>query len=118
MIQLPDKQDLFVGRTQTIGCSADGYPKPGFVWFKDFSVIDFTDPRFNLLHNGSLLISPVHAKDRGQYVCRITQLGDCQGTSLREQEQEITVTVYGKLILSLNLLFNNFSCLKWRKLLS
>lgn len=80
MIQLPDKQDLFVGRTQTIGCSADGYPKPGFVWFKDFSVIDFTDPRFNLLHNGSLIISPVHTKDRGQYVCRITQLGDCQGT--------------------------------------
>lgn len=95
VIQFPEDQNLFVGRTQTIQCSADGYPKPTFVWFKDFFEINLTNPRFNLLPNGSLLISPVHEKDRGEYVCRITQLGDRQGTSLREQEQEITVTVRG-----------------------
>ena len=115
--QFPQDQNLFVGRTQTIQCSADGYPKPTFVWFKDFFLIDLTHPRFNLLPNGSLLISPVHEKDRGEYVCRITQLRDRQGTSLREQEQEITVTVKGKLISTLNLHSNNLSCLKRRKLL-
>ena len=117
VIQFPEDQNLFVGRTQTIQCSADGYPKPTFVWFKDFFLIDVTHPRFNLLPNGSLLISPVHEKDRGEYVCRITQLGDRQGTSLREQEQEITVTVKGKLISTLNLHSNKLSCLKRRKLL-
>ena len=117
VIQFPEDQNLFVGRTQTIQCSADGYPKPTFVWLKDFFEIDLANPRFNLLPNGSLLISPVHEKDRGEYVCRITQLGDRQGTSLREQEQEITVTVKGKLISTLNLHSNKLSCLKRRKLL-
>ena len=112
MIQFPEDQNLFVGRTQIIQCSADGYPKPTFVWFKDFFEIDLTNPRFNRLRNGSLLISPVHEKDRGEYVCRITQLGDRQGTSLREQEQEITVTVRGKLIWTLHLHSNKLLCLK------
>lgn len=117
VIQFPEDQNLFVGRTQTIQCSADGYPKPTFVWFKDFFVIDLNNPRFNLLPNGSLLISPVHEKDRGEYVCRITQLGDRQGTSLREQEQEITVTVKGKLMSTLNLHSNKLLCLKRRTFL-
>ena len=117
VIQFPEDQNLFVGRTQTIQCSADGYPKPTFVWFKDVFLIDVTHPRFNLLPNGSLLISPVHEKDRGEYVCRITQLGDRLGTSLREQDQYIIVTVKGKLISTLNLHSNNLSCLKRRKLL-
>ena len=117
VIQFPEDQNLFVGRTQTIQCSADGYPKPTFVWFKDFLMIDLTNPRFNLLPNGSLLISPVHEKDRGEYLCRVTQLGDPQGTSLREQEQEITVTVRGKLIWTLNLHSNKLLCLKRRTFL-
>lgn len=117
MIQFPEDQNLFVGRTQTIQCSADGYPKPTFVWFKDFFEIDLKNPRFNLLPNGSLLISPVHEKDRGGYVCRITQLGDRQGTSLREQEQDITVTVKGKLMSTLNLHSNKLLCLKRRTFL-
>lgn len=112
VIQFPEDQDLFVGRTQIIKCSADGYPKPTFVWSKDPVDIDLDNPRFNLLPNGSLLISPVHETDRGQYVCRITQLGDRQGTSLREQEQEITVTVSGKMISTLNLHFNKLLWLK------
>ena len=115
--QFPQDQNLFVGRTQTIQCSADGYPKPTFEWFKDYFPIDLSNPRFNLLPNGSLLISPVHEKDRAEYVCRITQLMDRQGKSLREQEQYIIVTVKGKLISTLNLHSNNLSCLKRRKLL-
>ena len=117
VIQFPGDQNLFVGRTQTIQCSADGYPKPTFAWFKDFLLIDLTNPRFNLLPNGSLLISPVHEKDRGQYVCRITQLGDRLGKSLREQEQQITVTVKGKLIWTLNLHSNKLLSLKRRTFL-
>ncbi|XP_044166549.1 neural cell adhesion molecule 2-like [Acropora millepora] len=95
VIQFPEDQNLFVGRTQTIQCPADGYPKPTFAWLKDFFWIDLTNPRFNLLPNGSLLISPVHEKDRGEYACRITQLMHHQGTSLRQQEQYIIVTVKG-----------------------
>ena len=81
-------------------CSAEGYPKPTFVWYKNFKRVKTeVDPRFTLLPNGSLVIDPVHESDTGDYICRITQLGDKVGTSLREQRKDITVMVYGKFVL-------------------
>ena len=70
------------------------------MWYKDFKRVKTEDdPRFTLLPNGSLLIDPVHESDTGDYICRITQLGDVVGTSLREQRKDITVKVYGKFLL-------------------
>ena len=81
-------------------CSAEGYPKPTFVWYKNFKPVKTElDPRFTLLSNGSLLIDPVNETDTGHYICRITQLGDEVGTSLREQRRDITVIVYGEFVL-------------------
>ena len=81
-------------------CSAEGYPKPTFVWYKNFKRVKTEqDPRFTLLSNGSLLIDPVHETDTGDYICRITQLGDEVGTNLREQRKDITVIVYGEFVL-------------------
>ena len=98
--QFPDDQNLRVGKTETVLCSAEGYPKPTFVWYKNFKRVKTEqDPRFTLLSNGSLLIDPVHESDTGAYICRITQLGDVAGTSLREQTKNIEVTVYGKFVL-------------------
>ena len=96
--QFPQDQDLYVGKSQIVLCSAEGYPKPTFKWYKNFKLVKFDqDPRFTLLSNGSMLVNPVHEQDTGSYICRITQLGDKQGTSLREQRKEITVTVYSKM---------------------
>ena len=81
-------------------CSAEGYPKPTFVWYKNFKHVKTEqDPRFTLLSNGSLLIDPVNETDTGFYICRLTQLRDQVGTSLREQRIEIKVTVYGEFVL-------------------
>ena len=81
-------------------CSAEGYPKPTFVWYKDFKRVKTEqDPRFTLLSNGSLLIDPVRERDTGDYICRITQLGDVAGTSLREQRKNIKVIVEGEFVL-------------------
>ena len=70
------------------------------MWYKDFKRVKTEqDPRFTLLSNGSLLIDPVHERDTGDYNCRITQLGDVAGTSLREQRKNIKVIVEGKFVL-------------------
>ena len=95
--QFPRDQDLYVGKSQVVLCAAEGYPKPTFQWYKNFRLVRFKqDPRFTLLSNGSMLINPVLEVDTAEYICRITQLGDVQGTSLREQQKVIKVTVYGK----------------------
>lgn len=93
--EFPGDQDLYVGKSQLIQCSAVGYPEPTFEWYKDFLSVNFTDSRFTLLSNGTLLVSPVHERDVGEYTCRITQLGDFEGTSLREEQVVINVIVYG-----------------------
>ena len=67
------------------------------MWYKDVLSVNFTDSRFTLLSNGTLLVSPVHERDVGEYTCRITQLGDVEGTSLREELVVINVIVYGKM---------------------
>ena len=70
------------------------------MWYKNLKPVKTEqDPRFTLLPNGSLLIDPVHETDTDDYICRITQLGDEVGTSLREQRKDITVSVYGKFVL-------------------
>ena len=81
-------------------CSAEGYPKPTFTWYKNFRRVKTEqDPRFTLLSNGSLLIDPVNETDAGAYICRITQLEIEPGTSLLEQRKDITVIVYGEFVL-------------------
>ena len=97
--EFPSDQDLFVGRSQAIRCSAEGYPKPTFKWYKKRRLVKFSDPRFTLLSNGSLLINPVHELDTAEYICRITQLGAEEGTNLREESKNIQVTVYGTFLL-------------------
>lgn len=88
-----------MGETETAVCSAEGFPTPTFVWYKNFKRVKTEqDPRFTLLSNGSLLIDPVHESDTGAYICRITQFGDIVGTSLREQRKNIKVTVNGKFV--------------------
>ena len=95
--QFPSDQSLFVGKAGIIQCSANGYPKPTFKWYKNRRVINLSDPRFTRLSNGSLLIDPVHELDADEYICRIEQLGagTDQETNLREQQKVITVTVNG-----------------------
>ena len=93
--EFPLDQDLFVGRSQVIRCSAEGYPKPTFKWYKKRRLVKFSDPRFTLLSNGSLLINPVREGDTAVYICRITQLGTEEGTNLREESKDIQVKVYG-----------------------
>ena len=81
-------------------CSAEGYPKPTFTWYKNFRRVKTEqDPRFTLLSNGSLLIDPVNETDTGDYICHITQIGDRVGTSLREHFRNINVNVYGEFVL-------------------
>ena len=104
--EFPLDQDLFVGRSQVIRCSAEGYPKPTFKWYKNRRLVKFSDPRFTLLSNGSLLINPVHETDTAEYICRITQLGTEEGTNLREESKDIQVTVYGTYVL----LLLNYTC--------
>ena len=70
------------------------------MWYKNLKRVKTEqDPRFTLLSNGSLLIDPVNETDTGDYICRIMQLGDEVGTSLREQRKDITVIVYGEFVL-------------------
>ena len=98
--EFPLDQDLFVGKSQVIRCSAEGYPKPTFKWYKKRRLVKFSDPRFTLLSNGSMLINPVQELDTAEYICRITQLGETEeGTNLREEKKVIQVTVYGKFAL-------------------
>ena len=95
--QFPDHQNLRPGKAQTVLCSAEGYPQPTFLWYKNRKRVKTEeDPRFTLLSNGSLLIDPVTETDTGAYICNIRQLGDKAGT---EQMIHIQVTVCGKFVL-------------------
>ena len=95
--QFPDHQNLRVGKAETVLCSAEGYPKPTFLWFKNRKRVKTEkDGRFTLLSNGSLLIHPVDETDAGAYICRIRQLGDRVST---EQTIPINVTVCGEFLL-------------------
>ena len=99
--QFPPDQSIFVGKAEIIQCSADGYPKPTFKWYKNRKLINLSDPRFTRLSNGSLLIDPVHELDTDEYICLIEQLGadTDQGTNLREEKKVIQVTVHGTFLL-------------------
>ena len=94
---VPDHQNLREGKAETVLCSAEGYPQPTFLWYKNRKRVKTEeDPRFTLLSNGSLLIDPVTETDTGAYICNIRQLGDKAGT---EQMIHIQVTVCGKFVL-------------------
>ena len=81
-------------------CSAEGYPKPTFKWYKNFRRVKMEqDPRFTLLSNGSLLIDPVNQTDAGAYICLIRQLVDQVDTTLwRQRRKDIIVTVHGEFV--------------------
>ena len=93
--KFPRDQNLRVGKSGTVLCSAEGYPKPKFLWYKNLKHVETEqDPRFTLLSNGSLLIDPVHESDTGAYWCSIMEVG-----TRRRSWKYIKVIVYGKFVL-------------------
>jgi PTK7 protein tyrosine kinase 7 len=73
-------------------CVASGDPKPTIKWDKDLEYFQYNnteDDRFQILQNGTLLISEVHLDDEGKYGCTI-------GNSAGLKREEIRLVVKGK----------------------
>uniref|UniRef100_A0A8C8MKW2 Cell adhesion molecule DSCAM n=1 Tax=Oncorhynchus tshawytscha TaxID=74940 RepID=A0A8C8MKW2_ONCTS len=76
----PTDQDGIYGKTVTLNCSAEGYPRPTLVWkhSKGNGVPQFqpialnSGSRIQLLVNGSLLIKHVLEEDSGYYLCKVS----------------------------------------------
>ena len=67
-------------------------PAATISWTRNFSLL--TDPRFQVLQNGSLFISDVRLTDQGSYHCIATNL--LLGVS--RTSRGVTLTVLGKLV--------------------
>uniref|UniRef100_A0A0K0F6D6 Ig-like domain-containing protein n=1 Tax=Strongyloides venezuelensis TaxID=75913 RepID=A0A0K0F6D6_STRVS len=88
--QLPEnKKELsmypskpYVGSSVRIDCpSTDAYPDPSVKWHKNGVDLDFTNNRFEVLTNGSLLINRIQPQDIGFYSCILSNFaGHTKGT--------------------------------------
>lgn len=67
----PEDTTAVIGETATLECSAPPSTPPAEIrWSQDSRVI--SNPRFQVLGNGSLAISPVMFSDQGSYQCTAT----------------------------------------------
>ncbi len=56
-----------VGTNLTLVVNVSGNPLPKITWFKDQSLLDWSNPRFTLLKNNSLRITNAQVADKGRY---------------------------------------------------
>ncbi|CAL8300186.1 unnamed protein product [Merluccius merluccius] len=66
----PENTTVYQGHTAILHCQATGDPEPHIQWFvKDNLLETITDPRFQKMPNGSLVIHDVRTDDTGRYSC-------------------------------------------------
>ncbi|XP_027629631.1 peroxidasin homolog isoform X1 [Tupaia chinensis] len=66
----PQDADVTSGNTVYFTCRAEGYPKPEIIWLRNNNELSMkTDPRLNLLGDGTLMIRDTQEADQGLYQC-------------------------------------------------
>lgn len=84
------EQKIVAGNSGIISCRAEGTPAPQIEWKRqDKTPLD--KARFTQLASGSLHINPVHAQDRGMYICIFRQSKGSERVT--EEQQFINVFV-------------------------
>ncbi|CEF67032.1 Immunoglobulin subtype 2 domain and Immunoglobulin subtype domain and Immunoglobulin-like domain and Immunoglobulin I-set domain and Immunoglobulin V-set domain and Immunoglobulin-like fold domain-containing protein [Strongyloides ratti] len=88
--QLPDnKKELnmspsrpYLGDSVRLDCpTTDAYPDPSVKWHRNGIDLDYTNSRFEVLTNGSLLINRIQSQDIGFYSCILSNFaGHTKGT--------------------------------------
>lgn len=68
----PEDTDVLIRQSVLLNCSARGLPEPVITWTKNDEPLNFNDPRFQLLENGSLLLEDAMMNDAGDYKCIAT----------------------------------------------
>ena len=84
------QQSMIADASGIISCSAEGTPHPQIEWKRqDKTPLDMA--RVTQLSNGSLHINPVHAQDKGIYICIFRQSKGSERVT--EEKQFINVFV-------------------------
>lgn len=59
--------NIFVGSNVTLVVNVTGNPNPKITWFKDNKLLDWSNPRFTLLTDNSLMITNARVSESGNY---------------------------------------------------
>ncbi|EDW47591.1 GM21402 [Drosophila sechellia] len=86
----PSPKTVREGDTVTLGCVANGVPKPQIKWLRNGMDLDFNDldSRFSIVGTGSLQISSAEDIDSGNYQCRASNTVDSLDAQATVQVQE------------------------------
>ena len=85
------KQNLVMGKSGIINCTATGNPAPHLDWTREGGIPQ--QKRFKILADGSLKISVAQKGDSGTYTCTLTQMR-AEGST--KESIKISVTVIGE----------------------
>ncbi|KAG8198932.1 hypothetical protein JTE90_015139 [Oedothorax gibbosus] len=70
LIEEPNDIDVSFGGTAYFSCKADGDPKPDIVWLHNSNeILPEHDDRYNILTDGTLMITEAQDLDEGVYEC-------------------------------------------------
>nr|XP_020453243.1 inactive tyrosine-protein kinase 7 [Monopterus albus] len=66
----PENTTVYQGHTAILHCQATGDPEPHIHWMAKDKTLDISkNPRFQIMPNGSLVITDVTTEDTGRYTC-------------------------------------------------
>ncbi|KAK7488478.1 hypothetical protein BaRGS_00020263, partial [Batillaria attramentaria] len=65
----PRDVDVTFGNTVYFTCRAEGKPNPEIMWMHNNNMVEISNERFSLLHDGTLMIEDAQDDDQGSYEC-------------------------------------------------
>ncbi|KAL2082820.1 hypothetical protein ACEWY4_020593 [Coilia grayii] len=65
----PEYTTVYQGHTAMLQCQASGEPEPSLQWIVKDKMLSTSSGRFQVMQNGSLVISDVVTDDTGRYTC-------------------------------------------------
>lgn len=65
----PRDVDVTFGNTVYFTCRAEGKPNPEIIWMHNNNMVEISNERFSVLHDGTLMIEDAQDNDQGVYEC-------------------------------------------------
>lgn len=96
IIEEPLDRLVVIGHSTYLKCGAKGHPEPTIVWHRD-DIPLHTDPRYETLIDGTLVITKFAKTDIGKYQCKAANvIGEAESYRVTIYEDEVSSKVGGQ----------------------